>query len=118
MRFLVDRCAGRRLLEALRADGHDAIGSWERGADPGDRELLAQAEHEGRVLVTIDTDFGHLVFVGGRPHAGLIRLPDVPAERRIALMRSILARFDASELARSVVTVRGSRLRIGRARSA
>jgi predicted nuclease of predicted toxin-antitoxin system len=116
MRFLVDRCAGRRLLEALRADGHDALGSWEHGTDPGDHELLARAEREGRVLVTIDTDFGHLVFVQGRPHAGLVRLPDVPPERRIALMRAILARYGAVELARSVVTVRGTRLRITRAR--
>lgn len=36
MKFLVDRCAGRRLAEWLRKQGHDAAESAERGEDPGD----------------------------------------------------------------------------------
>jgi predicted nuclease of predicted toxin-antitoxin system len=65
MKFLVDRCAGRRLADWLRSEGHDVIESRERGADPGDRTLLEWAAGEGRVLVAIDTDFGALVFVEG-----------------------------------------------------
>jgi uncharacterized protein with PIN domain len=58
VKFLVDRCAGRRLADWLRAKGHDVIESRERGPDPGDRVLLKWAAREERVLVTIDTDFG------------------------------------------------------------
>jgi predicted nuclease of predicted toxin-antitoxin system len=94
MRFLVDRCAGRRLADWLRSKGHDAAESRDRGPDPGDRILLQWAAAEGRVLVTIDIDFGELVFVEGMPHCGLVRLPDVIAEARIALMQQVLERHE------------------------
>ena len=58
MRFLVDRCAGRRLAEWLRTQEHDVVESRERGPDPGDRTLLAWASAEERVLITMDKDFG------------------------------------------------------------
>ena len=38
------------------------------------------------VLVTIDTNFGELVYVRRFQHAGLLRLPDGPVLQRIALM--------------------------------
>ena len=63
MRFLVDRCAGRRLAEWLRNQGHDVVEARELGADPGDRALLERAAADGRILVTIDTDFGELIYV-------------------------------------------------------
>ena len=37
------------------------IEARELGRDPGDRALLERAETEGRILITIDTDFGKLV---------------------------------------------------------
>jgi predicted nuclease of predicted toxin-antitoxin system len=46
--------------------------------------LLRLAAEQGRILVTIDTDFGSLVYLAGAAHAGIIRLPDVPAPSRIA----------------------------------
>jgi len=58
VRFLVDRCAGRRLAEWLRSEGHDVVEASSLGPDPGDAALLQLAAQEKRVLVTIDTDFG------------------------------------------------------------
>ena len=78
MRFLIDRCAGTLVAEWLRSQGHDVVESRERGPDPGDPTLLEWASNESRILVTIDTDFGQLVFQKRMPHSGLIRLPDVP----------------------------------------
>ena len=78
MRFLVDRCAGRRLAEWLQVEGHDVLEARTLGADPGDRALLELAASENRVLITIDTDFGELVYLHDLPHTGLVRLPDVP----------------------------------------
>lgn len=117
MKFLVDRCAGRRLAEWLRQQGHDVVESRERGPDPGDRVILAWATAEGRVLVTMDKDFGEFIFGEGAPHAGMVRLPDVPAERRVTLMEKVLAEHADVLLARSVVTVRGGRIRISRTSS-
>ena len=109
---MIDRCAGRRLADWLRTQGHDVVESRERGPDPGDQVLLEWATAETRVLVTIDTDFGELIFGQERRHAGLVRLPDVPAARRIELMAQVLARYQ-NELAHgAIITVRGGRIRI------
>jgi predicted nuclease of predicted toxin-antitoxin system len=112
VKFLIDRCAGRRLADWLRLQGHDVVESRERGPDPGDRILLEWAAAEGRVLVTIDTDFGELLFVERAPHQGLVRLPDVAATKRIELMAQILERYPQELEAAAVITVRGGRIRI------
>ena len=114
MRFLVDRCAGRRLAEWLGGQGHDVIESRTLGPDPGDRALLEWAAREERILVTIDTDFGKLLFVEGGIHSGLVRLPDVPAGKRIELMQELLSKHQDQLEAGAIITVRGSRIRISR----
>ncbi len=114
MRFLVDRCGGRRLAEWLLQQGHDVVESRVRSPDPGDRALLEWAASEERILITMDKDFGELVFRGRASHFGLVRLPDVPAQTRIVLMERVL-RDHAGDLAeRAIVTVRGGRVRISR----
>jgi predicted nuclease of predicted toxin-antitoxin system len=116
VKFLVDRCAGRRLADWLRLQGHDVSESRERGPDPGDPTLLEWAVAERRVLVTIDTDFGELLFVGRASHCGLVRLPDVPAGKRIELMARVLERHAAALEAGAIITVRGGRVRISKSR--
>ena len=112
MKFLVDRCAGHRLAEWLRANAHDVVESRERGPDPGDFVLLGWAAAEGRILVTIDADFGKLIFVDKRPHCGIVRLPDVPAAARIALMKVVLDRHEKELVGRAIITVRGNKIRV------
>jgi predicted nuclease of predicted toxin-antitoxin system len=112
MRFLIDRCAGNLIAECLRNQGHDVVESRERGADPGDRVLLEWAAREARVLITIDTDFGQLVFLEGQRHCGLIRLPDVPSNERIAIIKDVVERFEKELESRSIITVRGGKIRI------
>ena len=67
---------------------------------------------ESRVLITIDTDFGELVYRHDVSHAGLLRLPDVPAEQRIALVTAVIDRHGEALENRAIVTVRGERIRI------
>ena len=112
MRFLVDRCVGRRTAEWLRDHGHDVLEARSLGPDPGDRALLEIAESAGRVLITIDTDFGELIYLHDVPHAGLVRLPDVPAEQRIAMMSEVVERHGGVLENRAIVTIRGGRMRI------
>jgi predicted nuclease of predicted toxin-antitoxin system len=69
---------------------------------------------ESRILVTIDTDFGQLVFVERMPHSGLIRLPDVPSNQRIQIAKELLSRFSKELEAGSIITVRGGKIRISR----
>ncbi|HYJ87193.1 MAG TPA: DUF5615 family PIN-like protein [Pyrinomonadaceae bacterium] len=114
MKFLIDRCAGKVVADWLRAAGHDVLEARERGADPGDRVLLEWATAESRVLLTIDTDFGQLVFLDKAAHCGLVRLPDVPAKQRVLIIEDLLARFSQEMGDRAIITVRGGRVRISR----
>lgn len=114
MRFLIDRCAGRLLAEWMRKQGHDVIESRELGPDPGDRALLEWAANEGRILITIDTDFGQLVYMENVAHAGLIRLPDVPSRLRTPILADVLMRYEAELKDAAIITVRGGRIRISR----
>ena len=114
MRFLIDRCAGRLLADWLRNQGHDVVESCELGPDPGDRVLLELAAKEARILVTIDTDFGELIFLENCAHAGLIRLPDVPAQERQLVMLDLLTRYKSELEGAAIITVRGDRIRISK----
>lgn len=114
MKFLVDRCAGAKLAQWLREQGHDVLEASDEEPDPGDEELLARAASEQRVLVTIDKDFGALVFAQGAAHSGIVRLPDVPAAERIALFSRLLSAHEKDMSGGAIVTVRGDRIRISR----
>jgi len=114
MKFLIDRCAGHRLAEWLRSLGHDVVEAIDLGRDPGDSALLSTAQKAGRIVITIDTDFGKLIFADDEQHSGLVRLPSVPAQSRIALMEQILVRHEADLLNGAIITVRGNRIRITR----
>jgi predicted nuclease of predicted toxin-antitoxin system len=116
MRFLIDRCAGRLIAAWLRARGHDVAESHERGPDPGDSVLLEWASSESRILITIDTDFGELIFLNQQPHCGLVRLPDVPSNQRILIMDDLLTRFVSELEEGAIVTIRGGRIRVSKSR--
>jgi predicted nuclease of predicted toxin-antitoxin system len=112
MKFLVDRCAGTLLADWLRTQGHDVVESRERGPDPGDRVLLEWAVQESRILITLDTDFGQLVFLKRHSHSGLIRLPDVSSSERVAITNDLIERFERELESHAIITVRGGKIRI------
>ena len=94
--------------------GHDVVdvGTW--STDPGDGALLQRAMAEDRVVITIDQDFGQLIYAEERPHRGLIRLPDCPTGERIAIVADLLLRHADAIATGAVITVRGGRVRISR----
>jgi predicted nuclease of predicted toxin-antitoxin system len=74
--------------------------------------LLEWAAQESRILITIDTDFGQLVFLEGQSHSGLIRLPDVASNERVAIIKDLIERFQKELESRAIITVRGGKIRI------
>jgi predicted nuclease of predicted toxin-antitoxin system len=116
VRFLVDACAGRRLVEWLRAEGHDVARVTGAGLEPGDAAVLERAVAERRVLITMDKDFGALVHRDRLGHAGVIRLPHATVAGRIAMVRQLLAKHPEAELVGAIVAIRGTRVRIQRGR--
>jgi predicted nuclease of predicted toxin-antitoxin system len=114
VRFLVDRCAGRRLAEFLRASVHDVAESRSLGPDRGDATLRQWAAVDGRVVVTIQSDFRRLVSSETQPHCGVVRLPDVPAAARIRLLAELVKRHGEDLEKGAIITVRGHRIRVSR----
>lgn len=88
--LLVDACIAPAVIERLRTDGHDAINALETGPDIGDGALLALAARRGYVIVTMDKDFGALVFRDGLTRVGVLRIreatPAAQAERTSELV--------------------------------
>jgi predicted nuclease of predicted toxin-antitoxin system len=62
MRILANENIPLIAVEALRENGHDV--SWVRQDAPGsqDTTILERAQHEQRVILTFDKDFGELAF--------------------------------------------------------
>jgi hypothetical protein len=71
VKLLLDTCVWGGAAEQLRLSGHDVVWSGDWDEDPGDEEILYLARTEGRILVTLDKDFGELTVVRGLQHCGL-----------------------------------------------
>lgn len=93
VRFLLDENVPIEVVAALAASGHDAerLPVSMRASD--DIAVLAYAATERRVLVTLDTDFGALVFLHGRPPPPgivLIRMSAVELTQRLAVVAAAM----------------------------
>ena len=112
MKILLDTCIWGGAIEALKAAGHDDIwaGAWD--VDPGDDEILARAHQEGRVLVTLDKDFGELAVVRDQPHAGIVRLVNWSALQQASICLSVLSRYAAELQTGAIITVDPGRVRV------
>jgi predicted nuclease of predicted toxin-antitoxin system len=120
MKVLLDTCVWGGVRKALSDAGHDVVwtGDWEE--DPGDDEILAHAYREGRVLVTLDKDFGTLAFLHGRPHSGIVRLVSLSVQQQAPVCLRVLAQHGSKLEKGAIVTAEYDRVRIrlpGEARS-
>ncbi len=112
MKILLDTCIWGGAIELLKAAGHDVIwaGAWD--VDPGDDEILIRAHQEGRVLVSLDKDFGELAVVRGQPHAGIVRLVNWSALQQASICLKVLARYDTELQTGAIVTADPGRVRV------
>ena len=112
MRLLLDSCVWGKASDELSAAGHDVIwsGSWPQ--DPGDEEILALAHRDGRVMVTLDKDFGELAIVRGSAHSGILRLVNISARRQAAVCLHVIAIHGKELEAGAIITAEPGRLRV------
>jgi predicted nuclease of predicted toxin-antitoxin system len=83
MRFLADMGISTRTVVWLRSSGHDAVHLSEENLQRlDDEEVLAKARTEGRILLTMDLDFGYLLAVSQEqvPSVVLFRLENESSE--------------------------------------
>jgi predicted nuclease of predicted toxin-antitoxin system len=107
MKFLFDQSADFRLIPHLRQLGHD-VQAVSRDYPPGlaDKDVLAIARVERRILVVADRDFGELIFHQQLVHAGVIffRLPGADLQAKIDHLNTVLEEY-AEELERGAFLV-------------
>nr|MDJ0745479.1 DUF5615 family PIN-like protein [Xenococcaceae cyanobacterium MO_167.B27] len=64
MKFLADMGISPRTVAKLRNEGYDAVHLVEEGLEKlEDREILIKARDEGRIVLTVDLDFGQGYFI-------------------------------------------------------
>jgi predicted nuclease of predicted toxin-antitoxin system len=118
VRFLVDECAGPRVAEWLRGQGHEVFSVFAEARGADDDSIIGKANAEGWILITNDRDFGEKVFRERRPHRGVIfmRLEDERAANKIRVLHSLIENF-GDRLNDQFVVVTETRVRFARSQS-
>lgn len=115
LKFLVDIGVGKQLENWLHGRGYDT--KTVRDIDPKaeDEFILKAAAAESRMVVTMDKDFGELVFRSRRSHAGVLvlRLEDAKGSEKVEVMKAILNEHE-DKLAGKFCVFQTGRLRISR----
>jgi predicted nuclease of predicted toxin-antitoxin system len=112
MKLLLDACVWGGAVKGLVDAGHDVVWAGDWNEDPGDEEILAVARSQGRVVVTLDKDFGELAVVRGLPHSGIVRLVNQSATKQAAVCLHVLAVHGDELDAGAIVTAEPGRFRV------
>lgn len=92
MNLLADEGVERQIVTGLRQAGYEVWYIAEMDPGISDDVILAQANTNQALLMTLDKDFGELVYRQGLVHAGviLLRLAGLQAETKAALVTQII----------------------------
>jgi len=115
MKFIIDVGVGRGVEQQLIADGHEVLPVRERNPHMPDIQIVSWAHQEQAIVVTMDKDFGDLIWKERLPHAGvvLLRMEEASSAERAAAVHRIVQEF-GSELPRAFTVFKNDRLRISR----
>jgi predicted nuclease of predicted toxin-antitoxin system len=93
MKILLDTCIWGGAQAFVRNRGHDVVWAGDWREDPGDEEILNRAHMEGRVLATLDKDFGELAVFRGIKHSGIVRIVGFPAREQGKAICAVLEKY-------------------------
>jgi predicted nuclease of predicted toxin-antitoxin system len=92
MKFLIDVGVGRKIEQWLIENGYDVRTVREIDPSARDIDILNIAASEMRMVITMDKDFGELVYHSGKAHAGVIilRIEEADGEQKTEIVKRIL----------------------------
>lgn len=97
-RFVIDENMPPAIAAMLRNEGHDAIAIARYAPRTPDRDIMALAVRDNRILATFDTDFGDLIYRWGFPAPQavvLFRLISTPeSEKPRVVVRALMEERD------------------------
>lgn len=113
LKFMVDVGVGKKVERWLREAGYDVAAVREINPRAGDREILKLAFEDSRIVLTMDKDFGELVYRLGKAHAGVLvlRMEDADGDEKTNIVKDILLQH-ADKLEGSFCVYKDGTLRI------
>jgi len=113
LKFLVDVGVSKKVEEWLLRNGYDIKAVRDINPKMDDDKILSIAVSENRMVVTMDKDFGELVYNSGLPHSGvlLLRLEDAKADEKVKTIEKILTEY-SDRLLNNFCIFQHGRLRI------
>lgn len=112
MKFLFDACVSSGVSRKLQSEGHDTLWAGDWPENPSDDEILERAHREGRILITLDKDFGELAIVHGRPHSGIVRLVNLTSRQQAEACLRVIELHGDELASGAIITVEPNRIRI------
>jgi len=115
MRFLVDACVDVRVRAWLREQGHDALHLRDEELQKlPDGGVFTKAAAEGRVIVTIDLDFGEILSLArGQVVSTIVfRVRDTRADALIARLAAVLPGAEPRLARGAIVIIEPARFRV------
>lgn len=94
LKFIADEGFDKEIVLALRED-YDVSYVIEFMPSADDADILERAEKEQRIVLTLDKDFGELVFRENKPHSGVIlcRVQGLQAKEKCNLVKTVVAKL-------------------------
>ena len=98
LKFLVDGGVGRKVEEYLLDNNYDTKTVRSLDQRMPDQDIIRLAALEKRIIITMDKDFGELVYHSGMEHCGilLLRLEDATGSEKQQVMAKILEKYHMS----------------------
>ena len=105
LRFLIDVGVGKKVERWLHGRSYDVKCVRDVDARMPDKEILKIAVSDERIVITMDKDFGELVYNSGLPHGGvlLLRLEDAKSDEKVKVLEKILEKYPDKLTARFCV---------------
>ncbi|MCP4667134.1 MAG: hypothetical protein GY849_12290 [Deltaproteobacteria bacterium] len=93
--FLVDVGVGKKVEEYLEKHGYDTKAVRAIDTQMSDQNIIRLASSEGRMVITMDKDFGELVYHSEMKNCGvlLLRLEDAIGSEKLQVVSSILEKY-------------------------
>ena len=94
LKFLVDVGVGKKVEEYLLGKSYDTKAVRSIDQRMPDQEIIRLAALENRIVITMDKDFGELVYHSGMDHCGilLLRLEDASGSEKRQVIDEILTK--------------------------
>lgn len=98
MRLLVDVGVGKAVEGWLARQELDVVAVRDLDPRMTDAAILALAVQEQRLVITMDKDFGEMIFRSRKPHAGvlLLRLADATSDEKVSVVQRIFTSYRAA----------------------